>query len=53
MTRHIEELKTQFVANMLVGEIHQYQHFDNVFSVAKKQSIYLQSKNGKQRNFNF
>ncbi len=49
----INELKTLFVADILVEEVHKYKCSDNVFSVAEEQSKYLKNKNVKQGNFNF
>lgn len=49
----INELKTLFVADILVKEVHKYKCSDNVFSVAEEQSKYLKNKNVKQGNFNF
>ena len=49
----INELKTLFVADILVEEVHKYRCSDNVFSVAEEQSKYLKNKNVKQGNFNF
>lgn len=49
----INELKTLFVADILVEEVHKYKCSDNVFSVAEEQSKYLNNKNVKQGNFNF
>lgn len=51
--RDIEELKTIYVADILVDEVHKYECSDKVFSVAEEQSKYLKSKNVKQGNFNF
>ena len=47
------ELKTLFVADILVEEVHKYKCSDIVFSVAEEQSKYLKNKNVKQGNFNF
>lgn len=49
----IEELKTLFVADILVEEVNKYKCSDRVFSVAEKQSKYLKSKNVKQGDFKF
>ena len=49
----INELKTLFVADILVEEVHKYKCSDNVFSIAEEQSKYLKNKNVKQGNFNF
>jgi len=49
----INELKTLYVADILVEEVHKYKCSDNVFSVAEEQSKYLKNKNVKQGNFNF
>lgn len=46
--KDIEELKTLFVADILVDEAHKYNCSDNVFSVAEEQSKYLKNKNVKQ-----
>ncbi|QFZ55360.1 helix-turn-helix transcriptional regulator [Oceanihabitans sp. IOP_32] len=46
--KDIEELKTLFVADILVDEVHKYNCSDNVFSVAEEQSRYVKSKNVKQ-----
>lgn len=51
--KDIEELKTIYVADILVDEVHKYDCSDSVFSVAEEQSKYLKSKNLKQGNFNF
>lgn len=53
LNRSLEELKTLYVADIIVDEVHKYKCSDNVFSVAEKQSKYLKSKNVKQGNFNF
>lgn len=49
----VEELKTLFVADILVEEVNKYECSDKVFSVAEERSKYLKSKNAKQGNFNF
>ena len=49
----LNELKTLFVADILVEEVHKYKCSDIVFSVAEEQSKYLKNKNIKQGNFNF
>ena len=49
----IEKLKTLYVADILVDEVHKYKCSDNVFSVAEEQSKYRKNKNVKQINFNF
>lgn len=49
----IEELKTLFVADILVEEVSKYECSDRVFSVAEEQSKYLKNKKVKQGNFNF
>ena len=46
--KDIEELKTLFVADILVDEVHKYNCSDNVFSVAEEQSRYVKNKNVKQ-----
>lgn len=51
--RDIEELKTIYVADILVDEAHKYNCSDKVFSVAEEQSKYLKSKNVSQGNFKF
>jgi len=51
--KDVEELKTIYVADILVEEVHKYECSDKVFSVAEEQSKYLKSKNVKQGNFNF
>jgi transcriptional regulator with XRE-family HTH domain len=53
ISKDINELKTLFVADILVEEVHKYKCSDNVFSVAEEQSKYLKNKNVKQGNFNF
>jgi transcriptional regulator with XRE-family HTH domain len=49
----IEKLKTLYVADILVDEVHKYECSDNVFSVAEEQSKYRKNKSVKQGNFNF
>lgn len=49
----LDELKTIYVADILVDEVHKYECSDKVFSVAEEQSKYIKSKNVKQGNFNF
>ncbi len=51
--QELDELKTLYVADILVEEVHKYKCSDNVFSVAEEQSKYLKNKNVKQGNFNF
>jgi len=51
--RDIEELKTIYVADILVDEVHKYECSDKVFSVAEEQSKYLKSRNVKQGKFKF
>lgn len=46
--KDIEELKTLFVADILVDEANKYNCSDDVFSVAEEQSKYLKNKNVKQ-----
>ncbi|MGB0274680.1 MAG: helix-turn-helix domain-containing protein [Flavobacteriaceae bacterium] len=46
--KDIEELKTLFVADILVDEVHKYNCSDNVFSVAEEQSRRVKNKNVKQ-----
>lgn len=46
--KDIEELKTLFVADILVDEVHKYNCSDNVYSVAEEQSRYVKNKNVKQ-----
>lgn len=51
--KDIEELKTIYVADIIVDEVHKYECSDKVFSVAEEQSRYIKNKNVKQGNFNF
>ena len=51
--KKLNELKTIYVADIIVEEVHKYQCSDEVFSVAEKQSKYIKNKNVKQGNFNF
>ena len=51
--QELDKLKTLYVADILVEEVHKYKCSDNVFSVAEEQSKYLKNKNVKQGNFNF
>ena len=51
--QELDELKTLYVADILVEEVHKYKCSDNVFSIAEEQSKYLKNKNVKQGNFNF
>lgn len=51
--QELDVLKTLYVADILVEEVHKYKCSDNVFSVAEEQSKYLKNKNVKQGNFNF
>lgn len=53
LQKDIEELKTLYVADILVEEAHKYECSDKVFSVAEEQSKYIKYKNAKQGNFNF
>ena len=53
IAKDIEVLKTIYVADILVDEVHKYKCSDKVFSVAEEHSKYLKSKNVKQGNFNF
>ena len=51
--KDVEELKTLFVADILVDEVNKYDCSDKVFSVAEEQSKYLKSRNVKQGKFKF
>lgn len=51
--KDIEELKTLYVADIIVNEVHKYKCSDKVFSVAEKQSKYVKNKNAKQGDFKF
>lgn len=51
--KEIEALKTLYVADIIVEEVHKYECSDDVFSVAEEQSKYIKNKNVKQGNFNF
>jgi len=51
--KELEELKTLYVADIIVDEVHKYSCSDDVFSVAEEQSKYIKNKNVKQGNFNF
>ncbi len=53
LDKEIEELKTLYVADILVEEAHKYKCSDDVFSLAEEQSKYIKNKNIKQGNFNF
>jgi hypothetical protein len=46
--RDVEELKTLFVAEILVNEVHKYKCSDKVFAIAEEQSMCVKSKNVKQ-----
>lgn len=47
------ELKNLYVADKLVEEAHKYKCSDDVFTVAERQSKYLNSKNVKQEKIKF
>lgn len=49
----IEELKTLYVADIIVDEVHKYECSDKVFSVAEEQSKYIKNKNVKQGQIEF
>jgi len=49
----LEELKTLYVADIIVEEVHKYECSDKVFAVAEEQSKYIKNKNVKQGNFDF
>lgn len=51
--KELDELKTLYVADILVEEVHKYNCSDDVFSVAEEQLKYIKSKNVKQGNFDF
>lgn len=51
--KELNDLKTIYVADIIVEEVHKYQCSDEVFLVAEKQSKYIKNKNVKQGNFNF
>ena len=51
--KDVDELKTLFVADILVDEVNKYDCSDKVFSVAEEQSKYLKSRNVKQGKFKF
>ena len=51
--KDVEEIKTLFVADILVDEVNKYECSDKVFSVAEEQSKYLKSKNVKQGEFKY
>lgn len=46
--KDFEELKTLYVADIIVDEVHKYKCSDKVFSVAEEQSKYIKNKNVKQ-----
>ncbi|MFA9191577.1 helix-turn-helix transcriptional regulator [Flavobacterium sp. FZUC8N2.13] len=46
--KDFEELKTLYVADIIVDEVHKYECSDKVFSVAEEQSKYIKNKNIKQ-----
>lgn len=50
LNKDLEELKTLYVADIIVDEVHKYECSDKVFSVAEKQSKYIKNKNVKQGN---
>lgn len=49
----LDELKTLYVADIIVDEVHKYKCSDDVFSLAEEQSKYIKNKNIKQGYFNF
>ena len=49
----IEKLKTFYVANILVVEVHKYECSDSVFAIAEEQSKYLKNKSVKQGKIQF
>ncbi len=51
--KELDELKTLYVADILVEEVHKYKCSDTVFSVAEEQYKYLKNNNVKQGIFNF
>lgn len=53
LNKNIEELKTLYVADLIVDEVHKYKCSDNVFSVAEEQSKYIKNKNFKQSKIEF
>lgn len=53
LEKNLEELKTLYVADIIVDEVHKYECSDEVFSVAEEQSKYIKNKNVEQGNFNF
>ena len=49
----LDELKTLYVADVLVDEIHKYKCSDEVFSIAEEQVKYIKNKKVKQGIFDF
>ena len=51
----LDELKTLYVADVLVDEVHKYKCSDEVFSIAEEQSKYIKNKkvNKKFLTFNY
>ncbi|WP_100615587.1 helix-turn-helix domain-containing protein [Confluentibacter citreus] len=48
LEKDLEELKTLYVADIIVDEVHKYKCSDKVFSIAEAQSKYIKNKNVKQ-----
>lgn len=48
LNKDLEELKTLYVADIIVDEVLKYECSDKVFSVAEEQSKYVRNKNVKQ-----
>lgn len=53
LKQDFEELKTLYVADILVEEVKKYKCSDNVFAVAKEQPKYLSNKNVEQATIKF
>lgn len=48
LNKDLEELKSLYVADILVNEVHKYECSDSVFAIAEAQSRYVKNKNAKQ-----
>ena len=51
--RDFEELKTMYVADILVEEVKKYKCSNIVYSLAEEQSKYMSNKNAKQATLKF
>lgn len=53
LDREYEDIKTMYVADILVDEVKKYNCSNVVFSVAEEQAKYLSNKNAKQGTIKF